>query len=136
MQNLQGKTIVFFGATGGIGESVCAEFCKAGANLVLVARNQDKLSKLKEKLGEENSSTISADASSILDVQKVFAQSFQKFGGVDAVVISVGTWKQTSINNSAAEIVAASDELETSIARPVIVVDLWLKNFCANKVEV
>ncbi|TSC84953.1 MAG: short-chain dehydrogenase/reductase [Parcubacteria group bacterium Gr01-1014_13] len=122
MQNLEGKTVVFFGATGGIGESVCREFQKAGANLVLVARSQDKLAKLKEELGGENIFAISADATSLTDVQKVFAESNNKFGEIDAVVISVGTWIRTSLINSPQEIIEMNDKLEASIAKPVIVV--------------
>ncbi len=122
MQNLEGKTVVFFGATGGIGESVCLEFQKAGANLVLVARNQDKLAKLKAGLGGESVAAISADASNLADVQRVFRESNEKFGEIDAVVISVGTWQRTSLANSAQEIIDMNEKLDASIAKPVIVV--------------
>mgnify|MGYP001568672347 CR=1 FL=1 len=129
MQNLEGKTVIFFGATGGIGEAVCREFQKAGANLVLVARNQEKLSKLKTAIGEERVEIISADASDLVGVEKVFKESLERFGEVDAVIISVGTWKQTSLNNSAAEIVDMNDQLDASIARPVIVVGSVAQEF-------
>src|SRR3989344_5014935 len=122
MQNLEGKTIVFFGATGGIGESVCQEFQEAGANLVLVARSQDKLAKLKEELGGQNIAAISADATSLTEVQKVFRESIEKFGEIDAVVISVGTWQRTSLANSPQEIIDMNEKLDASIAKPVIVV--------------
>ncbi len=122
MQKLEGKTIVFFGATGGIGESVCREFKKAGANLVLVARSADKLAKLKTELGNKGVVAISADASDLADVQKVFRESKDKFGEVGAVIISVGTWERTSLMNIPAEIIAMNDKLDASIARPVIVV--------------
>ena len=129
MQNLEGKTIVFFGATGGIGESVCREFQKAGANLVLVARSQDKLAKLKEELGGQNIAAISADATSLTEVQKVFRESNDRFGQVDAVVISVGTWKRTSINNTPEEIIEMNEQLDTSVAKPVIVVGSVAQEF-------
>jgi short-subunit dehydrogenase len=132
MQNLEGKTVVFFGATGGIGETVCVELQKAGANLVLVARNADKLAALKTELGlarrslgevgSENIVAISADASSFEDVQKVFRESKETFGEISGVVISVGTWVQTSIKDSAKDIIEMNDKLEASIAKPVIVV--------------
>lgn len=133
MQNLEGKTLIFFGATGGIGETICREFQKVGANLVLVARNQDKLSKLKENLGGENILAISADAGNLADVQKVFRGSGEKFGGIDAVVISVGTWAQTSIKDSAKDIVEMNDKLEASIAKPVIVVGSVAKDVLRNQ---
>ena len=122
MQNLEGKTVIFFGATGGIGESVCKELQTIGANLTLVARNSDKLEKLKSELKEKDVLAVSADAGNLADVKKVFTESQEKFGQIDAVIISVGTWQQTSLKNSAEEIVAANDKLEISIAKPVIVV--------------
>ncbi len=122
MKNLAGKTFVFFGATGGIGEVVCAELSKAGANLVLVARNAEKLENLKTELESKTVVAISADASNLADVQKVFQESLEKFGAVDAVVISVGTWVRTSIKNTPAEIIDMNDKLEAAIAKPVVVV--------------
>jgi NADP-dependent 3-hydroxy acid dehydrogenase YdfG len=129
MQNLEGKTVVFFGATGGIGESVCREFRKEGANLVLVARSQDKLAKLKEELGGQNNVAISADATSLTEVQKVFRESNDRFGQVDAVVISVGTWIRTSLANSPQEIINMNEKLDASIAKPVIVVGSVAQEF-------
>lgn len=122
MKKLEGETIVFFGATGGIGESVCRELQKAGANLVLVARNADKLDKLKTELGSKGVIAIPADASDLADAQKVFRESRETFGEVGAVIISVGTWERTSVDNTPAEIVTMNDKLEASIAKPVIVV--------------
>ncbi len=132
MQNLQGETVIFFGATGGIGETICSELQKAGANIVLVARNADKLAALKTELelaqrsrsevGEKNILAISADAGNVADVQKVFRESKEKFGEISAVVISVGTWVRTSIKNTPEEIISTNDKLEASIAKPVIVV--------------
>lgn len=122
MQNLAGKTIIFFGATGGIGEVVCEELYKAGANIVLVARSADKLSKLKEQLGGKNILAIPADATSLVDTEKVFRESKEKFGEIDAVVISVGTWQRTSLQNSPQEIIEMNEKLDGSIAKPVIVV--------------
>lgn len=122
MQNLEGETVIFFGATGGIGESICRELQKAGANLVLVARNQEKLDKLKEELGNKGVIAISADASNLANVQTVFSESQKTFGAISAVIISVGTWERTSLQNSPAEIVAMNDKLDASIAKPVIVI--------------
>lgn len=139
MRNLTGETVIFFGATGGIGESICAELQKAGANLVLVARNVDKLAALKTELGlarrslgevgSENILAISADASSPADVKKVFRESKEKFGEISAVVISVGTWVRTSIKNTPEEIISMNDQLEASIAKPVIVVGSVAQEF-------
>jgi short-subunit dehydrogenase len=44
------KVILLLGATGGIGSKVAEKSTKKGARLVLVARNEQKLKKLSQKL--------------------------------------------------------------------------------------
>ena len=43
---MQNKFVVVVGATGGIGSALIPKLAKAGAKLVLVARNADKLEEL------------------------------------------------------------------------------------------
>jgi uncharacterized protein len=47
---IQGKNIVITGASGGIGERMALKCAEAGANVVLLARNLDKLLTLKENI--------------------------------------------------------------------------------------
>lgn len=44
--DFSGKTIVLTGATGGIGQAIAAQLAAKGCKLLLVARNEDKLSAL------------------------------------------------------------------------------------------
>ena len=43
--NLSGKTALASGATGGIGMASAINFANLGANVILMARNEDKLKK-------------------------------------------------------------------------------------------
>ena len=43
MLNLSGKTVLITGASRGIGEAAAKTFAQAGANVMLTARNADKL---------------------------------------------------------------------------------------------
>lgn len=50
--NLENQTALITGSSGGIGEDFAVEFAKRGANLVLVARREDKLTQLRARLLE------------------------------------------------------------------------------------
>ena len=49
-------THIILGATGGIGSELCRHLSKTGTNLVLAARDEDKLKKLGDELGAESHS--------------------------------------------------------------------------------
>lgn len=55
--NLNGKTAIITGATGGIGSAITTELYKAGANLVLTGRDIKKLENLSAKLCEADDGT-------------------------------------------------------------------------------
>jgi len=61
--DVRGNHIVLTGATGGIGRAIATELSKDGARLILVARNEQKLSDLVAELGSTDHRAISADLS-------------------------------------------------------------------------
>ena len=50
MVNLLNQTVLVTGASSGIGKNVAINAAKCGANLILVARNENKMLELKEEL--------------------------------------------------------------------------------------
>ena len=86
---MQNRNIVIFGASGGIG-SKCAEYLDGlGANLYLVAKNEDKLKRLQSKLNG-NSQTIIADVRNSKDIKAVFSLFEQDKIRISGLVYSVG----------------------------------------------
>ena len=61
--NLQNKTFVLTGASGGIGQAMARELANHGAQLILVGRNTDKLKNLAQSLNGEHL-FVAADLSS------------------------------------------------------------------------
>jgi short-subunit dehydrogenase len=53
--------IVLTGATGGIGRAIAGKLAAAGASLVLVARNEERLQKLLDELGRDRHLSVAAD---------------------------------------------------------------------------
>ena len=62
--DILGKNIILTGATGGIGQAIAKDLSAAGAHLILVARNDERLSSLVDELGTDKHRAISADLSS------------------------------------------------------------------------
>src|SRR5699024_421440 len=93
MEQLQGKTVIVTGSSSGIGEGIAKGFAKEGANVVLAARREDKLSNLKaeiEKQGNGRVLAVQADISNQKDVENIVIQATEAFGQVDVLVNNAG----------------------------------------------
>ena len=97
MQKLSGKKIVITGASSGIGEATAREAARAGATVILLARNIEKLEKIAEEIRAENGKAycFSVDVS---DYKKVIetAEELKKQYGIPDVLINnagFGQWK-------------------------------------------
>jgi len=74
--NLKGKNALVCGSTAGIGNAIANELAEMGANVILLARNKEKLSKCMAKLTKTESqehSYLVADFSKIDTVRKAVA---------------------------------------------------------------
>lgn len=121
MKKLKDKTIIIIGASGGIGSVLAREFSREGANITLVARNRENLEAAAEAL-EHDHLIFPADATDPLQIENAFEQTKKKFGKVDAVVISAGSWKKLSIDSEVGDAVNQSNSLYQSIFLPTFVV--------------
>jgi short-subunit dehydrogenase len=110
----QGVTALITGASAGLGEAFARQLAGRGANLVLVARSQDKLDRLAEALREEAKvqvTVLPADLSSPEAVEGLIAEVTRRALGIDILVNNAG-------------IGVFEDFLATSVARQVEQVDV------------
>ncbi|MEE8180895.1 MAG: SDR family NAD(P)-dependent oxidoreductase, partial [Nitrosopumilaceae archaeon] len=56
--DFQNKVVVITGASSGIGEASAIQFVKKGANIVLVARREEKLLAVEKKLSKFHVKTL------------------------------------------------------------------------------
>ncbi|MFM7029693.1 MAG: SDR family NAD(P)-dependent oxidoreductase [Micrococcales bacterium] len=80
--NYKGKTAVITGASAGIGLAYAEEFARRGSNLVLVARRQDALRAIAERLGTEFGAKVDVIAMDLatLDAGARLEASLTKLG--------------------------------------------------------
>lgn len=88
-KNWAGKTIVVFGATGGIGQSLCAELHAKDAKLFLVARDAEKLEALAKKYS--GARTFTCDVTQSEAVQKTFSEIEAEASPIYGVAHCVGS---------------------------------------------
>lgn len=88
MIDLTGKVAVVTGASRGIGKAIAEKLHSAGADVVLVARNQTLLNETADALG--GAMVMPLDVSSADEVQSGFKKIIQEKGKIDILVNNAG----------------------------------------------
>ncbi len=87
---LAGQVALVTGGAGAIGEGVARELVRAGAQVLLVDLDEERLAATRERVGTANVETFRADVSDEGDVRDAFRHAAQLYGGVDVVVVNAG----------------------------------------------
>jgi NADP-dependent 3-hydroxy acid dehydrogenase YdfG len=89
---LNGQTAVITGASSGIGAATARALAAAGANVVLGARNPDKLDALIKDIQDTGGQATArpTDITDLDDVKALFAHAADTFGPVDVLVNNAG----------------------------------------------
>jgi NAD(P)-dependent dehydrogenase (short-subunit alcohol dehydrogenase family) len=100
---MRGKTVIVTGATSGIGRATAEAFAGAGANLVLVGRDETAMSEVVRASLAHGSRAESclADVTEASSAERIVKTALEAFGGIDVLVnaagvIATGTVEQTS----------------------------------------
>ncbi|MFC8584974.1 SDR family NAD(P)-dependent oxidoreductase [Streptomyces sp. NPDC057217] len=93
---LDGKTVVITGASSGIGAAAAELFVKEGAQVVLAARREDRLSDVIDRIGAPDGRAVAvvADVTRAEDMRTVVRTAVETFGGVHAAFNNAG-WTST-----------------------------------------
>ncbi|HLR02139.1 MAG TPA: SDR family oxidoreductase [Virgibacillus sp.] len=90
-KQLIGKTAIVTGGSSGIGTAIVTELRKEGANVVLAARNKEKLDNIVIEVGEsENILCVQTDVTKQQDVDFLAERARQVFGSIDIYVNNAG----------------------------------------------
>lgn len=90
------RTAVITGATSGIGIEISKHLVKQNYQLIVLARNAEKVADLKEILDEVTVGasviSIACNLSSFFSVQNACKQIHNEFGAIDLLVLNAGIW--------------------------------------------
>lgn len=85
------NTIWITGASSGIGRSLAIAYGKDPVNLILSARNKDRLEKVKKEIGEpERIRILPLDLTDIESFPRIVEQAWGLFDGVDVMIHNGG----------------------------------------------
>src|SRR5271156_1521902 len=88
-KKLEGKIALVTGGSTGIGLATAQRFVKEGAYVYITGRRQPELDEAVKTMGE-NATAVRADASSMADLDRLFAQIQQEKGRLDVVFANAG----------------------------------------------
>ncbi len=88
--SLEGKTAIVTGAGKGIGQAIAMAVAEAGANVMLVARTESDLQKVKELIGNDRTEYAMADITDRSQIQRVVEKTMERFGAIDVLVNNAG----------------------------------------------
>ena len=128
--DLHGKTVVITGPTSGLGEQVARQLAVTGANLVLVARNEEKCARVIDEIAPlctgDKPVFVQAEMGDLESVRSACAAIQQQFAHVDVLVHNAGALLNTrQISPQGIEQTVASHVvgpfLMTSLLLPLLV---------------
>lgn len=86
---LNGQVIIVTGGSEGIGWECAQAYAKAGANVVICARSQDKIETAIATLGSDHLGLV-CDVSNDSDVEKAIQKTIQHYGKINAIHNNAG----------------------------------------------
>lgn len=95
-------TAIITGASSGIGAAIAEKFAEEGINVVLAARNEEKLSetvKTIQEKGNKNVLPVPTDVSKQADVEHLCEEAVNQFGKVDIYVNNAGAMLSAAVTD-------------------------------------
>src|SRR5688500_296179 len=106
MDTFNNKVVWITGASSGIGEAMAVAFAKEGARLVLTARREDELRRVKEITGLPETSVLvlPMDVTQFDKAQGAAEQVIAHFGRIDVMVHNAGVSQRSYVNDTALDV--------------------------------
>lgn len=106
MNKLQGKTAIITGASSGIGAGIAKELAKEGANVVLAARNLEKLGRIEKEIQKQQKGkvlTVQTDVTNKQNVENLVKKAEEAFHHIDILVNNAGQMLSSPVRSGKVE---------------------------------
>jgi len=84
----QGRKVLIFGASSGIGRDIGESFAREGAHVAFTSRSEDKLKSIVAQFPDGNAFALKCDVSDHLQIKSTVAEAAKILGGIDTIVYS------------------------------------------------
>lgn len=101
VKRLEDRVVIITGASKGIGREMARLFSEEGAKLVLASRDEEKLKRLTDELGDAIYQI--ADVRSASDMNRVVDAALEKWGRIDVLVANAGICLEKRIDEMTEE---------------------------------
>ena len=88
--SLEGKNIIITGASSGIGKQSAIAASQAGANVILIGRDKDRLKETHNLLAKGNHLLFSQDISQYDKLEEIISQTVEQLGKISGFIHSAG----------------------------------------------
>tara|TARA_R110002020_G_scaffold418402_1_gene627648 strand:+ start:1342 stop:2067 length:726 start_codon:yes stop_codon:yes gene_type:complete len=132
---LKGKNVLITGATGGLGSSLAAAYYEKGCNLILTARDKNKLNDLKSQLeaSSELSGTVvidKCDFQNVNSVKELSKRIKNSVGRIDVLVNCAGIFTINAIDE--VEIEDYQKCIDINLTAPIILIQEFIEEMKKN----
>lgn len=121
--NFKEKVVIVTGASSGIGLACAKEFYRLGCNVVIAARNLEKLESLAKEFNcdENRCLPVKTDVSNRLDCQQLIEVTKKTYGRIDIL-----------INNAGISMRALFQDVKLEVLEKVMEVNFWGTVYCTK----
>lgn len=115
------KTVIITGASSGIGKACAQQYYNEGWNVVLAARNKEKLKEVVTDFSEGQYLIVPTDVSKQVDCEQLIQKTIQQFGQIDVL-----------INNAGISMRALFDGIDLDVIERLMNVNFWGAVYCTH----
>lgn len=133
------QTYWITGASSGIGEALAVQLSKSGAQLILSARNAQKLEELRSRLASpEKVKILSFDLKNAAEAPAVVKKAWECFGSLDVVILNAGLSQRSLVKDTDLKVYRELMEVNYfgNIALTQALLPYFLKSGCGQFVVV
>lgn len=117
------KVVIITGASSGIGKACAFEFADNGAKIVLAARRENELKKVKNQIKKQGGEAlyIKTDVKNIDDCKNLIDKTVEKYGKIDVL-----------INNAGISMRATFEDLDLSVIKELMDTNFYGAVYCTK----